>query len=86
MAFQLVEVLKEFWRVRGLYSEGRTFLERALAVEKELQPPCVQGVERRRELLHIRVTIIRQRHFARRVSSCTGARGHSWHRFLPPGA
>ncbi len=31
MALRLGGALWEFWRVRGLYSEGRTFLERALA-------------------------------------------------------
>ena len=31
MAYQLAEALTEFWKVRGFYSEGRTFLERVLA-------------------------------------------------------
>ena len=31
MAYQLAEGLTEFWKVRGFYSEGRTFLERVLA-------------------------------------------------------
>ena len=31
MAFQLGEALEDFWGVRGFYSEGRTFLEQALA-------------------------------------------------------
>ena len=38
MAFQLGEALTEFWRVRGLFSEGRTFLERALAVNEDVKP------------------------------------------------
>jgi len=37
MAFRLGEALREFWSVRGFYSEGRFFLEQALA--------CCEGIE-----------------------------------------
>jgi len=36
MALQLCEALKVFWEVRGLYNEGRTFLDQALANSKEV--------------------------------------------------
>jgi predicted ATPase/DNA-binding CsgD family transcriptional regulator len=39
MALRLCEALKVFWEVRCLYSEGRTFLEQALAVSKEVTVP-----------------------------------------------
>ncbi len=39
MAFQLGEALREFWWVRGLYSEGRTFLEQAIAVSEGIATP-----------------------------------------------
>ena len=37
MAFQLGEALKVFWQVLGLYSEGRTFLERALTNTEDVR-------------------------------------------------
>jgi predicted ATPase/DNA-binding CsgD family transcriptional regulator len=39
MALRLCEALEVFWEVRGLYSEGRTFLEQALAGSKEVTVP-----------------------------------------------
>ena len=39
MAFQLSEALMDFWRVRGLFSEGRVYLEQMLAKPDRVETP-----------------------------------------------
>ena len=76
MAFRLGEALEEFWNVRGFYSEGRAFLEQALARSEGVAASVrAKALSSAAGFTDQRVTLIGQRHCTRRVSSCTASLG-----------
>ena len=75
MALRFCAALREFWVVRGLYSEGRAFLEQALAaVRRSFDFRASKGVERCRCLRRLagRLIIV-QEALLQEVSSCTAS-------------
>jgi predicted ATPase/class 3 adenylate cyclase len=63
LALRFGETLREFWEVRGLYTEGRAFLEQALA-------QCAGASTSARAKAIGWATFIVQRHCGRRASTC----------------